>query len=100
MHNRGFSPGRRADGSDGAFDAVCAPQDKALQRQGCTRCRTNLKVALSGDGGSTWRVVAELEDAVAPTLRFHYPTMQQAGQMTPGPASARVLELAPSSLQD
>eukprot|EP00951_Prasinocladus_malaysianus_P030256 scaffold283928_cov49-Prasinocladus_malaysianus.AAC.1 len=60
-------------------DHISPTKDPQLKQQGCTKCRTHLKVAISHDGGGTWKNVAYLEDRVAPTLRFHYPTLQQVG---------------------
>jgi len=54
-------------------------KDPKLSRQGCTKCRTNLRVAISYDNGATWRALADLEDEVKPSLRIHYPTLQQYG---------------------
>ena len=41
--------------------------------------RTFLDVAVSGDGGATWRRIARLEDeSQSPLVRSHYPTAVEA----------------------
>mmetsp|Transcript_21176 Transcript_21176/g.53284 ORF Transcript_21176/g.53284 Transcript_21176/m.53284 type:complete len:478 (-) Transcript_21176:103-1536(-) len=62
-------------------DHVGPNKDMALQRQGCIKCRTHLRLAISYDDGVTWQPLASLEDVVKPTLRIHYPTLQQNGCM-------------------
>lgn len=46
---------------------------------GCSRCRSMLRVALSGDDGEHWQRVATVEDEVDHSLRIHYPTLAQRG---------------------
>ena len=46
---------------------------------GCSRCRSVLRVALSGDDGEHWDRVATVEDEVDHSLRIHYPTLTQRG---------------------
>jgi len=60
-------------------DHVAPNKDELLAASGCVKCRTNLKVAISHDDGSSWTNIALLEDELAPTLRIHYPTLQQVG---------------------
>eukprot|EP00873_Tetraselmis_striata_P007734 jgi/Tetstr1/427998/TSEL_018071.t1 len=60
-------------------DHMKPTKDPSLHAQGCTRCRTHLRVAISRDEGATWQPLADLEEEVQPTLRFHYPTLQQYG---------------------
>ncbi|KAK3242427.1 hypothetical protein CYMTET_47885 [Cymbomonas tetramitiformis] len=43
----------------------------------CPHCRTHLKLALSTDGGASWRRIIELEKLELPGLRYHYPTLLQ-----------------------
>ena len=47
---------------------------------GCSRCRSMLRVAVSGDDGERWDRVATVEDEVDHSLRIHYPTLTQRGQ--------------------
>ena len=56
-----------------------ARSSKELQQQGCTKCRTNLRVAISYDDGASWSKFSTLETQVGASLRFHYPTLLQAG---------------------
>ena len=50
--------------------------DKALAKRGCVKCRTKLTIAVSVDGGRTWkRSGLPFADDLAPTLRLHYPTL-------------------------
>ena len=46
---------------------------------GCSRCRSLLRIALSGDDGEHWERVATVEDEVDHSLRIHYPTLTQRG---------------------
>ena len=56
-----------------------ARSSKELLQQGCTKCRTNLRVAISYDDGASWSKFSTLETQVGASLRFHYPTLLQAG---------------------
>ena len=46
---------------------------------GCSRCRSMLRVAVSGDDGERWERIATVEDEVDHSLRIHYPTLTQRG---------------------
>mmetsp|Transcript_1196 Transcript_1196/g.3496 ORF Transcript_1196/g.3496 Transcript_1196/m.3496 type:complete len:151 (+) Transcript_1196:424-876(+) len=60
-------------------DHIIPTKDPELQRQGCTKCRTHLRVAISHDSGATWHPLANLGDDIGHSLRLHYPTLQQVG---------------------
>lgn len=63
-------------GSEDAL-ALAFNDHQKYHEDGFTRFRTNLRIAISQDGGSTWVRVAQMDEFRAPGWNYHYPTLIQ-----------------------
>jgi len=52
---------------------------RGVTETGCRACRTHLHLAVSRDGGATWKLVGVLEEELTNGVRIHYPTVLQVG---------------------
>ena len=53
---------------------------KGLPEVGCRACRTHLHLAVSRNGGATWRLIGAIDEEVTNGVRIHYPTVMQIGR--------------------